>query len=316
MAAVLFSCTQTINSMEMSYAEKVKHGRPVIVGSGIEKISRYDAQDVDTILVQGGCHRDIVAGKYDRIKINFTQASDGQKEDVVIKMDDNIAPYMMVEQQNNQLKIDFKPLNETLKNSKHIEIAVALKKYARIELTHGVDVAFFSSVKADDLELSLSSEVSMKLPIITAKKLLLEVEDNVDVVVDEADKENTQIIADVIKIYNKGKAQVNFAINAGLLHVHTENKGVVVLSGVATKQDIVLFTGTFNGRNIQSKEAHIALCDGSGEMWVAAEHAVKGFCSMKSKHNTTYTMPDLATWLIYPRDSIKPIDFKNKVELS
>ncbi len=316
MAVVLFSCVQTINSMEMSYAERVKHGRPVIVGSGIEKISRYEVKDIDTIIVKGSCHSDDVAGKYDRIKINFMQVSGGNAEDIVIKADDNIAPYMVVEQHNNQFKIDFKLLNDTLKSSKHIEIAVALKKYAHIEATHGVDVTFSSSIQADDLMLNLSSEVSMKLPKITSQKLYLEVEDKVEVVADKADKENIQIIADAIKIYNKGKAQVNFAINTGLLHVHTENSGAVVVSGSATEQDIVLFSGTFNGRNIQSEKAHIAVCDGSGMLWVAAERAITGYLSDKSNHNTTYTMPDDAILSVCLRKSIKPIDFKKQAELS
>lgn len=313
--SVLFFCVETINSMETnaSYAEKVKCCRSVIVGSGIEKISRYGAKGVDTVMVKGCYHSDEVAGKCDRIKVNFIQVKDGAAEDVVIKTDDNIASYMRVKQQDNQLKIDFELLNETLKNSKNIEIFIALKRYVRIVTTHCVDTVFSSPIDADDLTITLLSEALMKVPTIQAKKISLEVDDNVVVM---AGQEAEKLIADYLFINNKGKAKVDLSIQINFLRVNNDNEGVVELNGSATNQKIVVFNGIFKGKNIiESDKAFIVIGDGAGEVWVRANRLIEGYCSIKSQHDITYTMPYPGIY-VRPLDSLQPIDFEKNTELS
>lgn len=246
-------------------------------------IKKYAAHGVDTLFIDGSKRGEKDGG---RIKLNIVQLTDDNaSEEVIVQTEKNISSFVIVNHNGADLEIGLRPTDHM--SSKDILIYIALKKYAKIVTKSYVDLTL-SMIKAD--------------------KIHLEVEDNCLVTTD------TQLIADSLLINNKGKSHVDLTINTKLLWVNNDNEGTIILNGVATEQDIVLFNGVFDGYNVESEQAFIALGDGAGKICVSANKQITGYLSEKSKHDTTYHIPVSAIYLEL-LDSIQPIDFKKNDEL-
>jgi hypothetical protein len=249
---------------------------------------RYAAHGVDTVVIDGGKHG-IQDGE--RIKLTMSQITDDHTpEEIIIQTEKHIAPCITVNHNGAYLEVGLRPIDHIIFSLKDILIHIALKKYAKIVTSNYVDTT---------------------LSMIQAEKIYLEVEDNCAITTEN----NTQLIANYLAVNNKGKSNIDLCVDTQLLHVNNDHEGIIVLSGCATEQDIVLFDGSFDGHDIKSEKASVVIGDGGGKIFINARKQITGCLSQKSKHDITFRNLYRSTYL-EAWDSIKPIDFKENDELS
>jgi hypothetical protein len=245
---------------------------------------KYTAHGVQNLLIDGSMCKE----KNERIKLTLTQIIDNELEEVTVQTEKNSSSFVTVNHNGIDLEIG---LRSTDQNSvfKDILIHIALKKYAKIITKRYVDT-ILSTIKLENIYLELKDYCSIST------------------------ESNAHLIADVLEINNKGKSHVDLSINSKRLCVNNDNAGIVILNGVATEQDVVLFNGSFNGYNIESERASVVIGDGAGEILVSARKQITGYFSKKSDHETTFKIPRRSLYL-EARDSIQPIDFEQNGEL-
>ena len=306
MASLLF-CSETVTCMELVNGSPRRmflagddDQRAVLVGSGKEVIRKYKKLNgVDTIAINGGSH----CGASGRIQLNITQVTNADtSEKVVIYADDNVLPYFMVTQRDNCLDIELSALNQKVRPSKAIVIAMALKKYSTITTRKYVDTVFLSPIQSDSLTVLLSSQVRMYMPSICAKKIHIELEDDSELIGGKKDI----LVADSLSINNKGSASARLAVKTEFLHVNNRGKGNLVLEGTATKQDLVLFEGSFCAGDLESERILVSVGKGLGSVQLWAKECISGISSRESQHEMEFAVPSRSSISLSVVNGISP----------
>ena len=273
--AGLFS-VMSISSMEQTHEIKS------IIGSGIERSKTYDATGIRTIIVDRGC-QESTAG-YGRVQLKITQVSKDQDEKLIIYADDNLFPYIIVNNRENNISLGLYAPGQYIKPSREIIIFSALKNYDRI-VTHGfVDTHFLSSINGGKLACEIASESMMHMPSMKVNQIALQVMDNAHVKM----QENVELSADIISIVRKNKAQVELKIKTNLLQVENNGDGCIALSGTAQEQQLYLENGSFLAQDLKSQVIRPIMRNGKGDIKVTGLDLIQGTMSLNEQHDITY----------------------------
>ena len=312
--ATLFFFNGTIKSMEvMEVAEKPDSGwanympltmynyffqSSLVMEHNKEKIKKYTVHGIKTIAIDGNRGGYNALADYPRMKVKIEQIHNNDVlEEVLIKADKHIFPYITLNYNGPHLEIGLRPIDQKINFSKDIEVRLSLKNYQKIVTANNVDTTFISPIKSDILHLNVSSGATMQLPPIEANTVELLAAENSSVGMQ--DKACIQA-KDLLFIYRQDLAKILLAIETELLQVQSHGKGETTLHGVADRQELLLNDGSFFGKDLRSKNIRMAQGLGEGQVELWAEDSISGFMLPKSKYDIAFRAPTRNSIELYP----------------
>ncbi len=255
-----------------------------------EKIKKYMAHGVDTLVINSGewGKRDVIQSG--RVKLNIAQLTDDNTSgEITIRAEKNIFPYIAVVHQGARFEIGLRRMDQVAHLFKDIIIFVALKNYEKIETHNAVDTTFLSSIKSEKLYLSVTSGATMHVPSVYAKIVELLVEGDNSLL--KAQDDTCFKVEDLLLMYRTGSSLIDLTVETKLLQAHSNDKGDISLKGIATEQELFLHEGSLFALELDSKKIRMAQGAGTGQLEVCAQESIKGFVSNKSAYDTTYRIP-------------------------